>query len=577
MARRDGDNSPPTAAHGARTLYCIGNMTRVPWGTLAALFVLFACVLPVAAQEPPPRLVERISEAALAPLPETRETQHTLALPDRTLRFKATAGALAIANSERAILADVAYVSYTMAAADRSPRPVVFAFNGGPGSASAWLHLGALGPWYVPLTSETVSNPGTPTLGGNPDTWLDFADLVFIDPPGTGFSSIWPTAKGPAPATGIYGDPVMPAVRRERRGPPNAAGRPTSGRNVGGPDWFWSVNGDVVTFAEFIAAWVERHGRRNAPIVIAGESYGGFRAPLIAEQLSSVHSVRVSALVLVSPVLDFDGRRGLRTPQHYVNLLPSIAATAMERSGGEPSRQSLAEAESYATNEYLVDLMRGPRDAVALSRMANRVAALSRMPVETVSRLGARLTIRTFVENSPQLANHVVSLYDAGMTGLTQPAGRNRGGFADAFTAGLNPPLTAAAELLHDRLSWLPARQYVMLAADVNRRWRWPNAPHAPEALAVLLDLHRDQPQLRTLVAHGFTDLVTPYFASVTQLTQLPAHGTENRIAMEVYAGGHMFYSRSSSRARFRRDTERMLGEVLGTTKKPNGEQGETP
>lgn len=576
MARRDGDIGRADAGHVLWGMRASASMARPPRGAVAAVFVWMACALPLTAQEPAPRLVERIPEAALAPLPEARETQHTLTLPDRMLRFNATAGALAIANADRAILADVAYHAYTIASPARAARPVIFAFNGGPGSASAWLHLGALGPWLVPLTSATMSDPGTPALSGNPDTWLDFADLVFIDPPGTGFSAMWPANRGAAPATGIYRDPLMPAARRERRGPPNARG--PGGRNVGGADWFWSVEGDVVTFAEVIAAWIERHDRRSAPVVIVGESYGGFRAPLIAEELSSVHAIRVSAMVLVSPVIDFDGRRNWRTPQHYLALLPSIAATAMERSGVEPSRQALADAENYATGEYLVDLMRGPRDPAALGRMSDRVAALSRLPVETVNKLGARLTIGTFVDNSPQLSNQVVSLYDAGMTGLSPPPGRNRGGFADPFTAGLNPPLTAAMDVLHERLSWQPARQYVMLAGEVNRRWRWPNAPHAPEALSVLLGLHRNQPQLRTLVAHGFTDLVTPYFASVTQLAQMPSYGPEGRIATQVYAGGHMFYSRSSSRARFRSDAERLLGETLGGgAKKPNGEPGETP
>jgi carboxypeptidase C (cathepsin A) len=578
MARSDGHGKRADVKNGARQSARPAAILRAAWVFLAACPVWFAIACPAIAQEPPPRLVERVPEAGLVPLPDARETPHTIVLPDRTLHFKATAGALAIGNAERAILADVSYVAYTMAGSERAPRPVIFAFNGGPGSASAWLHLGALGPWHVPLTSETVANPATPALAGNPDTWLDFADLVFIDPPGTGFSAVWQATKGAAAVTGIYSDPVLPAMRRERRGQPSASSRLPGSRNTGGPEWFWSVEGDVVTFAEFIAAWVERHGRRNAPVVIVGESYGGFRTPLIAEHLSAQHALRVSAMVLVSPVLDFDGRRGWRTPQHYVALLPSIAATAMERAGAEPSRLSLADAETYASGEYLLDLMRGPRDKAALGRMSDRVAALSRVPVEAVSRLGARLTIRSFIEHSPQLSNHVVSLYDAGMTGLKAPPGRSRGGFGDAFTGGLNPPLSAAMDVLHERLSWQPARPYVMLSGDVNRRWRWPNAPHAPEALSALSELHREQPLLRTLIVHGFTDLVTPYWASATQLAQLPAHGPENRIAFQVYAGGHMFYSRNGSRARFRSDSQGMLGEVFGSgIKKPNSEQGETP
>ena len=558
-----------------------GSMAAVSRAALALLFsLLHFWVLDhrSTAQEAPPRLVERIPEAALALLPDQRETQHTLVLPERTLRFRATAGALAIANAERSIQADVAFIAYAREGVAGANRPVIFAFNGGPGSASVWLHLGTIGPWHVPLTSETVSNSGKPVIAANPDTWLDFADLVFIDPPGTGYSAVWLPSRGAGPATGMYKDPVMPVVRRDRRGSPNGAVRPLGGRNVGGPDWFWSVEGDVVTFAEVIDGWLERYGRKNAPIVIVGESYGGFRTPLIAERLSSVHSRRVSAMVLVSPVLDFDGRRGWRTPQHYVALLPSIAATAWERGGAEPTRSLLAAAENYASGDYLVDLMRGPRDKAAVGRMSQRVANLSRIPIDTIDKLGARLTIQTFVDNSPQLANQVVSLYDAGMSGLVQPQRRGRGGFSDPFTSGLNAPLTAAMDVVHERLGWQPARPYVMLAGDVNRRWLWPNTPHAPEALAVLSDLHRNQPQLRTLVVHGFTDLVTPYFASVTQLAQLPSHGPENRISLEVYAGGHMFYSRNDSRSRFRSATERMIGDALGFgNKKPNGETGETP
>ncbi len=546
------------------------------------LFLFAGSAGPLSAQDAPPRLVERIPEAALAPLPEPRVTQHTLTLADRTLRFKATAGALAIANAERDVQADVAFISYALEGAAGGNRPVVFAFNGGPGSASVWLQLGTIGPWHVPMTGETVSTAGTPVLGANRDTWLDFADLVFIDPPGTGYSAVWPPSKGSGPATGpaagFYRDPVVPAARRERRDPPRTAARVPGARHIGGPEWFWSVEGDVVTFAEFIDGWLERYGRKTAPTVIVGESYGGFRAPLIAEHLSSVHSRRVAAMVLVSPVLDFDGRRGWRTPQHYVSLLPSIAATAWERAGAEPSRQILAEAETYAASEYLVDLMRGPRDAAALGRMSERVAAFSRIPVDTVMKLSARLSLGSFVDNSPQLANQVVSLYDAGMTGLKAPPRRGRGGFSDPFTTGLNAPLTAAMDVLHERLGWQPARPYVMLSGAVNRRWRWPNAPHAPEVMAVLTDLHRNQPQLRTLVAHGYTDLVTPYFASVAQLAQLPSHGPENRISLEVFAGGHMFYSRNGSRARFRSAAERMLSEALGTgVKKPSGETGEMP
>ena len=117
-----------------------------------------------------------------------------------------------------------------------------------------------------------------------------------------------------------------------------------------------------------------------------------------------------------------------------------------------------------------------------------------------------------------------------------------------------------------------------MLANEINRRWIWPNSPHPPQALSALLALHRKDPRLATLVTHGFTDLVTPYLASAMQLDQFPVHGPANRISLEVYPGGHMFYSRDGSRVRFHDDVKRLLDEALGTgAKKDAGDRRETP
>lgn len=582
MARLDMVKSMGGAAGSLAVLRLVLRKPDLIGAAFASIAALLLCVVPTTAQESPSaRLVERLPEAALAPLPVARESEHTLALPNRELRFKATAAALAIGNTDRTVLADVAYLSYVAGKGDPARRPVVFAFNGGPGSASTWLHLGAMGPWRVDLSGETIASRATPALIPNAETWLDFADLVFIDPPSTGFSAIWTGSQGEPPASGIYLSPVPPAAQRDahrdRRGRPTQAMRATSGRQLGGTDWFWSVDGDIVTFTDVIAAWIERNGRKASPIVLVGESYGGFRAPLIAEQLASTHGLTVSGMVLVSPVLDFDGRRGWRTPMSYVSLLPSIAAVAQERSGTAPSRSSLADVERYAQGEYLRDLVRGPRDASAVSRMAARVAQASRMPADVVQRLGGRLSARSFIQHSPQLAGRVVSIYDAGMSDLPMPRSAGRGGFQDAFTSGLSEPLAAAMDVVYERLGWRPDRRYLTLSGEVNRRWRWPNGPNAPEVLGTLDELHRGSPGLRTLVVHGFTDLVTPYFATQLQLEQLPPHGTEHRISTEVYAGGHMFYSRDASRVRFRLDAERVIAEATGAQKKPSGDQRETP
>ena len=516
-----------------------------PFAAAACLASLIVATTAVHAQE----TVSRAPAAAeIAQLPDEQRSNHTMTLPGRTLRFTAIAGALPITNASGRVLADVAFTAYLLDGTDKRTRPLTFAFNGGPGAASTWLQLGALGPWRVPLTGETVRTKGPPPLTDNAQTWLDFTDLVFIDPPGTGYSRIWPTMAAP------HVPPSQQGRNRRRAETQRAA-------QAGGPAWFWSIRGDIATFATFIAEWTRRNERTGAPIVLTGESYGGFRAPLIAQALKADHAVSVQAMVLVSPVLDFDGRRGGFLPQHFVGLLPSIAATRLERSGAIPDRAALSGVETYARGDYLLDLVRGPRDGQAGDRIAARVAAFSGLDAGRIRSHNGRLGARLFVQEAGGFGDEAVSLYDAGMNGL-EPIGVDSRGGGDPFTTGLTTPLTAAMGTLYARLGWRAVRPYLMHSSEANRQWIWRNSPHSPEALSALQDLHQKDPKLATLVTHGFTDLVTPYFASALQLDQLPPLPDDQRIRLEVYPGGHMFYSRDPSRIRFRDDAEKLIGEA---------------
>ncbi len=539
---------------------------------------LHAAQVPLFAQDATPRVPDILPRPAIAPLPSPVTTSHEVELPDRKLAFRATAGAIAIAAADRTVLADVAYTSYVLDGVAPSMRPVVFAYNGGPGSASTWLHIGAMGPWRVPLTAEVIAGRTPAEPIPNAESWLDFADLVFIDPPGTGHSRIWPSHQA-AGAGGTYAQLVLPRPRA----PGRRIGRPLvpgSDRNEGGPGWFWSLEGDIATFVEVIAAWLERNGRAGSPVVLVGESYGGFRTPLIAKGLHDTHAIRVAAMVLVSPVLDFDGRRGWRTPAHHIALLPSLAATHIERGGGVPTREALAEAETYSSGDYLLDLMRGPRDLAAVQRMTDRVTNLAGLHAEVVRQHSGRVSIGAFLEAGkarlPDVA--AVSIYDAGMAGLAPVHGGRRRGYSDPFITGLGSPLTAAMASLHQRVSWQTKRPYAMMSGEVNRRWIWPGQPSPPQVLQTLHELHSRDARLRTLVTHGFTDLVTPYFASALQLDQLPAHGPVQRISLEVYPGGHMFYSRDRSRQQFRQNSLGLIGEATAAVADKRDRQGrETP
>lgn len=555
----------------------------VKLAVLAIAAALLASAAPRAfAQDAQPATLPQTPTAlpaapVLEPLPQPRRTQHALALPGRTLAFSATVGAIPIAAADGRLLAEVGTYAYTLDGAEPRERPVVFAFNGGPGSSSVWLHLGSLGPWRVPLSSATMAEKGTPPLLANAETWLEFADLVFIDPPGTGHSRIAP---GRPPSAGVQ---AAPRAQRDPADKPATATegvvpRPHPSRAEGGAEWFWSLNGDIETLAEVIVAWLRRSGRVLSPVVLAGESYGGFRGPLVAHRLATEHRQPVRALVLVSPVLDFDGRRGGYLPQHYTALLPSLAATDIERSGGEPTRAAVAAAEAYARGDYLVDLVKGPRDPAAVQRIADGLAPLIGLPAGTIASTNGRINARTFLHRHPRLAGRLVSLYDAGMPIGDGLAGGRSGG--DPFTTILEAPLTRAMDALNERLEWNAGRSYRLMSFETTRNWIWRNTPHPPESLSALQTVLRADTRTRALVAHGFTDLVTPYFATATQLGQMPFPNAWSRITFEVYPGGHMFYSRDNSRARFRDDARRLIGAAIGTAARTNGGEArerETP
>lgn len=465
-------------------------------------------------------------EAQAQALPPESVTRHTLQLPGRTLQFTATAGHLALTNPEGAPQADIGFVAYTRDDADRASRPVTFAVNGGPGASSAYLHLLAIGPWLLPLDGPTIS-PSAPTaLVPNAETWLEFTDLVFIDPPGTGYSRV------------VGGDQV-----REQ---------------------FYSVQGDINGLAAFVMRWLKEKNRLDSPKFFVGESYGGFRGPLLAQKLQNDQGIGFSGLVLVSPVFDFDWLGG-GTGAPWVNaaLLPSLAAAQQSRKG-PVSRESLQAAENYASGEYLVDLMRGLQDKSAVDRVSTRVAELTGLDPELTRRLAGRIDTRTAQRELRRSTSEVVSAYDTNIAIADPNPTSQFPRFDDPVLDAMTAPLSSAIiGHLTQTLNYKAEGRYNLLNGGVNGNWRWGNGRNSPENLDELGQALSLDGKMRVLVTHGFTDLVTPYFASKLLLDQLPAIGPQNRVALSVYEGGHMFYSRQASRQAFRNDAQRLFEEAL--------------
>jgi carboxypeptidase C (cathepsin A) len=516
----------------------------LPKTVLAALLAALLAAHPLTAQEdPPPTPAETETAAGLGEadeaaadaaasadaegrLPAAVSTTHTIDIGDDTLAFEAVAGSITLTSANGRDEADIAFTAYLAETDDPAARPVTFAVNGGPGAASAYLHLGVLGPWRLPMDGATISPSQSIALEENPETWLAFTDLVFVDPVGTGFSRL-----------------VEPDDRLRTR--------------------YLSIDGDIEALADFITRWLTQSGRLASPKYFIGESYGGFRGPRLAEALQTDHGIGLSGMTLLSPVLDFGWwQQPDHNPLPQASLLPSLAAAAMERADAYDETR-LAEAEAYAAGDFVTDHLRGLADPAAVARVTARVAELTGLAPETVADYAGRFDLSSFTRELWRAEGRIASPYDAGITSLDPTPERPHGRAPDPVLDAMTAPLTSAMlELYRERLGWLPERRYMLLNRGVNRAWSWGGGRGQPESVGALRRVLALDENFRVLVVHGTADLVTPYFASALVLRQLPDFG--GRVSEAAYRGGHMFYSRDGSRRAFLADA-RTLFDTAGT------------
>jgi carboxypeptidase C (cathepsin A) len=452
-------------------------------------------------------------------LPPDSTTRQTLALPGRTLDFTATAGSIRLFDDKGEPQADIAHTSYQLESVDRASRPVTFLFNGGPGASSAWLQFGDAGPWRVSITGEGALSSATPDLLPNAETWLDFTDLVFIDPVGTGYSRFV------------------------------ASGEDARKR-------FYSVDGDVSAIALVIRRWLEKYDRLLSPKFVAGESYGGIRGPKIVRNLQTQQGVGVRGLIMVSPLFDYRDFSGSSVLQ-YMYTLPSMAAVAREAKGAV-TRADLADVERYAQGEFMADLIKGQADREATTRLADKVAALTGIDQAVSRRLAGRFEVGEFRREFDRRNGRVTGRYDASVSGFDPYPDSSYFLFGDPSGDSLMAPLTSAAvDLTTRKLNWRPDGSYHLLNEAVNRAWDFGRGP--AESVSQLRQILALDPKMKLLVGHGLFDLATPYFGSKVILDQLPAYARSDRVKLVVYPGGHMFYSRDATRQAFRAEVEKMM------------------
>jgi carboxypeptidase C (cathepsin A) len=440
-------------------------------------------------------------------------THHVLELPDRKIRFTATAENLIFTEPRGFPRAEITYVAYIKDGPEPATRPVAFIVNGGPGASSAYLNLLAIGPSRT-LLGGARNSASLSTLQPNAETWIDFTDLVFIDPPGTGYSRV------------------------------------TGGERM--QQYFRSVDGDIGALAEFIRRWLKERDRQRSPAYFVGASYGGFRAPLLARKLQTETHKGFNGLILISPALDFDllpFGRAIQYPWVSASLLPSLATLWAERNASF-TPELLQEAETYASSEYISDLLRGVEDALAIDRIAQKVEKLTGIAPASTRLSKGRVDVQAFQRDlgrrpAPNLGSF--NVYDARRT-VEYSEDHN----LEYLTRVTSAEMDA---YFKDRLKFGTSERYKVLDLELSRAWIWNNGRYGVESLSSLEQALKSDRDMRVLIAHGTSDLTTPYFATKMLAAQIEVREA-SRLDFKLYGGNHLFYTREASRKALRADAK---------------------
>jgi carboxypeptidase C (cathepsin A) len=476
-----------------------------------ALAIIFASAFASLAEDQP--APQQPPKGVLRLLPQDSVTDHSIDTATGKLAYTATAGTLAFYDQSGEQSAAVFYTAYVVKnSSSGASRPLTFVFNGVPGAASAYLHLGLVGPRILDF-GPGAGAASEAKLRDNPDTWLRFTDLVIVDPIGTGWSR---------------------------------AAKSDDGKN------FWNADADASAMAKAIALYVNHNNRFESPKYLLGESYGGFRAAMTARVMQREQGISASGVIMLSPLLEGwltfgDSSSALRAALE----LPSLAAAELERKKTF-SPEALAGAEKFALTDYLTTLA-GPTPQGDTARaFYERVAQVSGLPLDVVRQQRGFVT-DAFIKNLR--AGKVVSRYDAALA-VDDPFPERRSNHSpDPILDGVTRVYGGGfAAYARNELGFKTEMTYQLLAGDVTRHWDWKGGrvqASVEDDVRVLLSF---DPSFRLLIAHGYSDLVTPYAMTRYLLDHLPAFTPPGRAALKLYRGGHMIYLDSASRKAFSTD-----------------------
>jgi carboxypeptidase C (cathepsin A) len=448
-------------------------------------------------------------------------THHDLYLNGQTLKYTATAAQMPINNASGETEAHIFYIAYTLDDATNSAkRPLTFAFNGGPGSASIWVHMGAMGPKRAKLLDNGDMPPPPYTLVENENTWLDQTDLVFIDPVGTGYSR----AKTPELARKFNG-----------------------------------VQGDLQSVGEFMRMYLNRNGRWVSPLFIAGESYGTFRAAGLAGNLIE-QGIAFNGIVLISTVLNFEALRpSLNNGLAYALHLPTYAADAWYHKKLAPDLQkdlktTLKEVEQWAMTGYVEALDKG--DTLAPEERKTVIAKLARytgLEPRYIDNSELRFGVGQFTRQLLRDEKLTIGRYDGRLTG---PSPLNAGETSEFDPSGtlIRPPFQASfLQYLRSDLKYKSDMMYYVSGGIAP--WDWGAQNGYADTSSQLRAAFARNPHLKVMVCAGYFDLATPYRAVQYTFNHMGIHPEMHKnITWNYYQAGHMMYIDRESHAKLKRD-----------------------
>jgi carboxypeptidase C (cathepsin A) len=456
---------------------------------------------------------------------EPVETQHELALKDRTLNYTARAGALPLKDDQDEIEAEIFFVAYDLdGVEDRSDRPLTFVFNGGPGSSTIWLHMGALGPKRVRMEAEGWMPPPPYRLIENEHTWLDRTDLVFVDPVGTGFSR---AAKADLDQK------------------------------------FWSFKGDIDSVGEFIRLYLTRYQRWSSPLFLAGESYGTTRAAGLAGHLVD-KGIGFNGIVLISTALNLRPiffEQGDDLP--FQLFVPTYAATAWYHQvlDGELQKRDLpdllAEVESWAESELTVALMKGDRiSAEERAAVAEKLATYTGLDLDYVIGTNLRIDIFRFCKELLRGEKRSVGRLDSRFKGVEALEVTEHPEFDPSMLA-IKPPYTSTFnDYVRSELGVETDLAYEVMSETVHEKWEWEKGS-LPSTGDTLRSAMAKNAYMKVFVGQGYYDLATPHFATEYMITHMNIDPElRENVRVAYYQAGHMFYLDVKSLAAFKTDID---------------------